>query len=164
VSAADRDEAIEQELGVMRDALEAIANYGDCDYVGNESERPRPCRCPQCRAKRALETADRWRYMGARHDRIHSMPREAAMMKAWERYFDGRAGVETPDYRLAMVLGDITDANPTSRGYVTREPSPRDWYVASSVVQWLATNVGSAILYEAGFDYKAPKPPKDDAK
>lgn len=29
--------------------------------------------------------------------------------------------------------------------------TPRDWYVASSIVRWLATNVGSCILRDAGW-------------
>jgi hypothetical protein len=32
-------------------------------------------------------------------------------------------------------------------------PSARDWYVATSVIQWLATNVGMTVLEAAGFKY-----------
>lgn len=46
-----------------------------------------------------------------------------------------------PDLRLAQVLK--TDAD------VTR----RDWYVATSIVQWLATNIGSTIVEAAGYKY-----------
>jgi len=30
----------------------------------------------------------------------------------------------------------------------------RDWYVATSVIQWLATNVGMTVLEAAGFKYQ----------
>ena len=33
-------------------------------------------------------------------------------------------------------------------------PSARDWYVATSVIQWLATNVGMTVLEAAGFKYQ----------
>lgn len=44
--------------------------------------------------------------------------------------------------------------------------SERDWYVATTVVQWLATNVGQSILSDAGCEHTPPRErtlPKKDA-
>ena len=47
-----------------------------------------------------------------------------------------------PDDLLSKILKD------------DRVPSARDWYVATSVIQWLATNVGMTVLEGAGFKYQ----------
>ena len=57
------------------------------------------------------------------------------MINAWRAQVDDRL--------LAMILDQ--------EGYT---PSPRDWFVATSVVQWLATNVGMNVIERAGFVYK----------
>lgn len=52
------------------------------------------------------------------------------------------AGTGGPDHLLALVLKQ------------EESPSARDWFVATSVVQWLATNVGMSVLEAAGFKYQ----------
>jgi hypothetical protein len=47
-----------------------------------------------------------------------------------------------PDHLLSQILKD------------DHIPSARDWYVATSVIQWLATNVGMTVLEAAGFKYQ----------
>lgn len=94
--------------------------------------------CPYCTAKHALASIQGWRYVGNLPARIFDgrHPRETAMHEAWSKYFSGHG---TPDGKLRQVLHDEI------------WPSRRDWYVASSIVRWLATNVGSQVLEEAGW-------------
>jgi len=75
---------------------------------------------------------------------------ELAMIEAWKHYFKrsaGRAnGTSAPlDGMLAQILGVDADS-----------VSERDWYVATTIVQWLATNVGQSVLLDAG--YREPEP------
>jgi hypothetical protein len=133
----DRDNEIEASLSVMRSTLESIAARNDCDYcMEPDSTRIKPCPCAKCVATSALRVVDNWRFMGARHGRVATMPRERKMMNAWKAQVDDRL--------LGMVLSDDDPVVPT----------PRDWYVASSVVQWLATNVGMEVLRLAGWKYE----------
>jgi hypothetical protein len=155
----ERDEKMDRSMGAMRDALEAIAAWGDCLYAG-ERDRERVCPCPVCRAKRALETETDWRVMGARNYRCATMPREALIVAAWKRYaIDGATSSQTPDFKLAQILGEVSGEGISGQCRIIREPTPRDWFVASSVIQWIATNVGSGLLYEAGYILQ-PKEPR----
>lgn len=122
----------------MRHALKAVANYGDClnseDYAGKDD-----CTCPVCVAKKALrvENAIEWRFVGHMDYRRATMLRERDIVEAWKTYLKRQqAG---PDVTLSHILGDM--------------PSVRDWYIATSVIQWLATNCGMSILEQAGFKY-----------
>lgn len=145
-----RDQTIEATFASMVDALRAIVHRGsDCDY-DLEHERPRPCPCVRCTALHALRLVEDWRYMGARWDRTQTSfnPREAALAAAWKRHFTLIGGGHA-DFRLHQILAD--SEYEVEHG---DRPSPRDWYVASSVVQWLATNVGSSILEQAGWSYR----------
>jgi hypothetical protein len=135
----DRD----QGLRILDNALWRIAHRGDCEYYDcGDASRPKPCDCPRCVAVAALEAAKNWRFHGAHHDRTQKghWPREAKMHAAWMKL--ATAGREDPDRLLCQILKD------------EETPSARDWYVATSVIQWLATNVGMTVLEAAGFKYQ----------
>lgn len=83
-----------------------------------------------------------WRFMSNNADRQRFNPREAAIVEAWKRYMTG-IGSGTPDHKLAQIL--------SMKG---EEPTPRDWIVATTLIQWLATNVGQCILFETGYQLK----------
>jgi hypothetical protein len=140
VSANDQ----EQGLRILDNALWRIARRGDCEYF-DEENGPKPCECPHCVASAALESAKNWRYHGAHYERTQSKhwPREKKMHAAWMKLASGRGqGSTNPDQLLAQILKD------------DHAPSARDWYVATSVIQWLATNVGMTVLEAAGFKYQ----------
>lgn len=148
----DRQDAYHRSFVAMRNALRSILFHnGDCD------ERPRDrtdlCDCPVCIAKSALANEEDWRFMGWNPERRFSMPRELAMVEAWKHYFKRSGGpadgTSKPiDGMLASILGLDTDS-------ITE----RDWYVATTVVQWLATNVGQCVLFDAGYEYRQPVEP-----
>jgi len=131
----------DQSLRILDNALWRIAHRGECEYY-DEASRPKPCDCPRCVAIAALESAKNWRFHGAMYDRTQKehWPREAKMHAAWMKL--ATAGREDPDHLLSQILKD------------DRSLSARDWYVATSVIQWLATNVGMTILEAAGFKYE----------
>lgn len=131
----------EQSLRILDNALWRIAHRGDCEYY-DEVSRSKPCGCPRCVARAALEAAKNWRFHGAMHERTQSgnWPREAKMHAAWMKL--ATVGREDPDRLLQQILKDEC------------VPSARDWYVATSVIQWLATNVGMTVLEAAGFSYQ----------
>lgn len=118
----------------MRGALAAIAS-GEC-WSDDDAD---DCHCPAHQARWALKQASDWRYRGAlahrQDDGLH--PSETRMMQALRKYFEGG----DPDLRLAQVLHETTF------------PTRRDWHVVASVVQWLATNIGSTVLEAAGYRY-----------
>jgi hypothetical protein len=91
----------------------------------------------------ALQAAKNWRFCGALWERTQSghCPREAKMHEAWMKLATSNGG-GGPDHLLAQILKD------------DQVPSARDWYVATSVIQWLATNVGMTVLEAAGFKYQ----------
>ena len=132
----------EQQLRILDNALWRVAHRGDCEYydVRNE-ERPKPCDCPRCVAIAALEAAKNWRFHGALYERIKSAswPRETKMHEAWMKLASQN---RNPDELLSKILRN------------DNAPSARDWYVATSVIQWLATNVGMTVLEAAGFKYQ----------
>jgi len=131
----------EQGLRILDNALWRIARRGDCEYNDTrEEERPRPCDCPRCLAIAALGAAKSWRFHGAFHARTQSgnWPRETKMQAAWVKLVSDR----DPDTVLSRILQE------------ERVPTARDWYVATSVIQWLATNVGMTVLEAAGFKYQ----------
>ena len=134
----------EQGLRILDNALWRIAHRTDCEYDDvQEEKRPHPCECSHCVAVAALKAARDWRFHGALWERTQSehWPREAKMHAAWMKLVT-RSG-SPPDCLLANILGEQD-----------RTPSARDWYVATSVVQWLATNVGMTVLEAAGFSYQ----------
>lgn len=138
------EDAVQRKLSIMAMALRQIAQYGDCLHQDHPSPDEPPCGCPVCVAKTALASEQDWRYISNHANRQASNPREAAIIAAWARYFKA-IGSGSPDHKLGQVLG-------------FEEVTMRDWLVATTVVQWLATNVGQCILSEAGYDYNPPKP------
>lgn len=141
----------EQRLRILDNALWRIAHRGDCDYY-DESDRPKPCDCPRCTALAALEASKSWRFHGALFERIHSghWPREAKMHAAWMKLATSNSG--GPDTLLSHILRD------------DHVPGARDWYVATSVIQWLATSVGMTVLEGAGFSYQQHEQDRADAE
>lgn len=121
--------------------------HGDCYDYDSRRAQGEPCDCPVCMARAALQAVADWRYGGSKErpaNRYHGAmaerltnghhPREVKMHAAWAK--------DTDDFRLAAILRDKRPA-----------PSARDWYVATSVVQWLGTAVGMGVLEAAGFKY-----------
>lgn len=129
----------EQSLRILDNALWRIAHRDGCEYACSE-ERTSPCDCPHCVASAALEAGRNWRFHGSHWERTQRgyWPREVKMQAAWMKL----ATSSDPDYLLTQILNDTT------------APSARDWYVATSVIQWLATNVGMTVLEAAGFKYQ----------
>ena len=132
----------DQGLRILDNALWRIAHRGDCEYYDDEKNRPKPCDCPRCVAAAALEAAKNWRFHGSHHERTKSghWPREAKMQAAWMKLANSNQG--GPDHLLSK--GILNDGS---------APSARDWYVATSVIQWLATSVGMTVHEGAGFKY-----------
>ena len=133
----------EQALRILDNALWRIGRRGDCEYYDDGNNQPKPCDCPRCVAIAVLEAAKNWRFHGAHHERIEKdhWPREKKMHAAWMKLANGNQG--GPDHLLAKAI--LNDDS---------VPSARDWYVATSVIQWLATNVGMTVLEGAGFKYQ----------
>jgi hypothetical protein len=148
----DRQASYHRSFVAMRNALRSILFHnGEC-YRVDEPGHTMPCECPICIAKAALENEEDWRFMGWNPERRFSMPRELAMVEAWKHYFKQTAGsangTSAPlDEILAKILGVDTDSI-----------TDRDWYVATTIVQWLATNVGQCVLFDAGYKYETKVP------
>jgi hypothetical protein len=139
---------LEKSVALSVIALRDIAAQRDCEYADDPiNSRPKPCPCAKCVAMHTLETIEsgpgNWRYIGAHAGRLLTMPRERKIVESWRS--------QVGDEVLGMVLAEF-DAGRTFRA--VPEPSVRDWHVATSVVQWLATNVGMEVLRRAGFEYK----------
>jgi hypothetical protein len=133
----------EQSLRILDNALWRIAHRGDCEYLDETEKSSTPCECPRCLAIVALEASKNWRFQGSHHTRTQAdeWPREKKMQTAWMKLALSNQG--GPDHLLSRgILNEVT------------APSARDWYVATSVIQWLATNVGMTVLEGAGFKYQ----------
>jgi hypothetical protein len=152
--AADRTASIHRTLTSLRNALRSIVfNNGDCSRF-DEPDDGTPCECPTCIAKAALAGEEDWRFAGYNPMRRKTMPREAAMVDAWRHYFTKSAGkangTSAPmDAILSQILFGEESPN---------EVTERDWYVATTIVQWLATNVGQCVLFDAGYASSANEP------
>lgn len=108
--------------------------------------------CRECYAASVLKDIENWRWGGdpetpmrrfegamyARASREDHWPREVKMHRAWSNYMTTRDA----DSTLAAILDEGGNT-----------PSGRDWYVATSVVQWLATTCGENILRKADYVY-----------
>lgn len=135
------DPKIELALQAMRLALRCIAGYSDCMHDEGPGS-PVDCQCPVCTARRALATEEAvdWRFASHLDYRRATMPREREIVAAWRAYLQqNRGGGSQTDHVMSQIIGDA--------------PSPRDWFVATSVIQWLATNCGMTVLEQAGFKY-----------
>lgn len=116
----------------------------DCyGYDTNLRDASEPCDCPPCRAGRALESANGWRFETSVEaiTRLKFNQRERKMWEAWCKEMTESTPAAT-DRKLSLILWQEG---------VT--PTPRDWYVATCVVQWLATAIGMSVLEAAGFKY-----------
>lgn len=142
-----RDDQIDQTMALSTMALRDIAARTECDYSMDEKNRPRPCPCSHCVATRTLDLIERgpgsWRYRGAYADRVEHSPRERRIIETWRK--------QVNDRELGMIL---TERRGSFSYQEVDLPSVRDWFVATSVVQWLATNVGMSVLEQAGFKYQ----------
>lgn len=140
-------QTLEHTVRLLDNALFNMSNNRDCEYLDNSGKQPSPCDCPVCEAKAMLLMTREWRYVGAHHNRVTNghNPREMRMIVAWKNQVD--------DKLLATLLYN----GPLDGRGAPREPvfvpSARDWFVATTIVQWLATNVGMAVLQAAGFKY-----------
>lgn len=121
---------------------EVCDKEGECSAYYEKNDPGEPgvyCSCAFCVAKKALRykgTGYDWRYRGIMHERINYNAGEARMVKAASHALDDRT--------LALILyGDRFNTWPTAR----------DWFVAMSIIQWLATNIGSSVLENAGYKY-----------
>lgn len=118
----------------LRDSTDC---YGELDNVrgqcGSDSN------CPHCMAVHALASMGGWRFLGSLPGRIYDghHPLEAAHHAAWVKFM-GASG-RSADCTLQQIMHD------------EQAPTMRDWYVASSIVRWLATNVGRSVLNNAGW-------------
>lgn len=134
--------AIDTAMQSMQNALRSIAQYGDCmhDESGTDSP-PKGCQCPVCIARKALSADEKidWRFDGHMAYRRLTNRREADIIDAWKAYLQRKAGTGSPDATFSSLIGD--------------DVSVRDWYVAASLIQWLATNCGMSVLEAAGFKY-----------
>lgn len=151
---SERKDAYHRSFVAMRNALRSILFHnGDCQRADEPRDPDRLCECAVCIAKAALENEEDWRFMGWNPERRFSMPRELAMVEAWKHYFKRSAGsangtTAPMDKIFAQILGLDADS-------ITE----RDWYVATTVVQWLATNVGQCVLFDAGYEHKPKATP-----
>lgn len=133
----DREQELFDRVARLTRVLEFVADRTECWSVEQGRE---PCgTCVGCVAARVLREKTPsfdWRYRGAAHERVLDghHERERRMVHALAEQVD--------DSRLAGILGH------------DRRPTAQEWYVAASVVQWLATNVGSQVLRQAGWRYE----------
>lgn len=138
------NQKLRDRLQRLEQALRHVVERNECHDM-DVFNRKEPCgHCSHCVARAALEdkvpTFD-WRLRGALHSRVLDghHPRECRIMHAFAEYLDGSG--TTADHKLGQIL---------DRSYA---PTALEWYVASTMVQWLATNVGMSVLEQAGFKY-----------
>lgn len=141
---ADHD-VLEMVAGTMQLALRRISQE-ECLYEAGE--RPTPCDCPGCAAKHALAASRDWRRRCSDPNRLNYNPRERKIVDAFAEQIGDRglsAILREDDFLVSGHVGVAAE----HRGY----PSVRDWFVALSVVRWLATNCGMEVLRAAGWVY-----------
>lgn len=145
--ANERTVELERTVRVLEHALHDLVRDEDCREYLNTNKRPDACDCTVCEGKRALASTKNWRYIGAMYERVTNghNSRETKMHAAWAK--------QVGDRELGLILTDERGRGLSSLDRPVQVPSARDWYVATSVVQWLATNVGMGVLEGAGFKY-----------
>jgi hypothetical protein len=150
--AADRADSLRRSFTAMRSALRSIIfNEGDC--TRQDEPDVGACECAVCIAKAALEGEQDWRFDGYNPTRRKAMPREAAMIDAWRHYFKHSAGTANG---TTMPMDAILARILFGEGSGPNDVTERDWYVATTIVQWLATNVGQCVLFDAGYKRDEP--------
>lgn len=141
----ERMAMLEHVVRTLDAAVYDIVHRHECWRL--EESRDDECGCPVCMGHKALKTVENWRFGGfkerpasrldgAAAERLNDHhPREMRMHAAWS--------ARASDHLLAGILRDECPA-----------PSARDWYVATSVMQWLGSNCGTDVLDRAGFKYQ----------
>jgi hypothetical protein len=128
-----------------------LFNEGDCTRSDEPRDEHHPCECPICIALRALKDEEDWRFQGWKPERRATRPRELSMHAAWRHYFTKTVGAaDGTTAPMDRILARILDVDVDTI-------SERDWYVATTVVQWLATNVGQGVLFDAGYQFRTPE-------
>jgi len=155
IGSRERMAMLEHTVEVLDHLAQSIAQW---DCYSNEDD----CTCEVCRAEHALASIRAWRFggstetpsrhflQGAMHYRTENgwNLRGTRIHRAWCKYMQGSYGA---DHTLGQIL---TDRRPGEPDGIRDWPTARDWYVATSVVQWLVTNCGSSILEQAGWRYQ----------
>lgn len=151
---------LEMAVEKLDDMMRVLA-YQEC-YDECERFEPGLVRelCPKCLARKVKDEIHAWRFGGSTDTPMHDFgdrfakhamfkrstsgwnPRETRIHEAWCKEI-GRVDAD-------RYLGQILSENPDYPNW----PSARDWFTATSVVQWLATNCGMAVLENAGFRYQ----------
>ena len=153
IGSRERMQMLEHTVETLEDFAREQSQWDCYDYCSEDAP------CTPCRARQVLADVRAWRYggsmkepsrrfVGALHYRTSNgwNPREAKIHAAWTKHMETWGS----DRTLGNVL---TDRSPGQPDGIRDWPSARDWYVATSVVQWLATNVGLSILEAAGWSY-----------
>lgn len=138
---SDASNPTDADLVLATAVLERLRDSTDC-YGEHDNERGQcgsDSGCPHCMAVHALASMGGWRFLGSLPNRIYDgyHPLEAAHHAAWSKFM-GLSG-RGADHTLQQIMHD------------EHAPTMRDWYVASSIVRWLATNVGRTVLNDAGW-------------
>jgi hypothetical protein len=149
IESRERMAMLERTVDILDGFAQQIASY---DCYGCEPDSL----CTPCRATAALDAVPAWRFNGSTemptrrfegsmHDRVTSGwdLRETKIHRAWTAFMTGHG--RGPDHMLGLVLTARSGGIGVFDGPI-EWPTPRDWYVATSVVQWLATTVGSSII------------------
>jgi hypothetical protein len=139
--------ALDQEtVGAMEDAIEQLDTDGcDCNMETCTDANP------QCGGRKQMMAARRLRelleptYTGLHPERIRTGPAERAYVERWQRENIRQRGVNSGMTLLEGIL------KPGGQQWVDR-PSQRDADVATTVIQWLGTNVGRAFVDEVERD------------
>jgi hypothetical protein len=76
-----------------------------------------------------------WRFIGNNSHRWENNPEEEGAVAIWKEFLGTR-----PDEILAQILG-LRDQSAVEE---------RDWYTATSLIQWLMSPVGKAFLEKMG--------------
>jgi len=160
VGSRERMALLEHTVDVLDGFVVGVAAQDCYDYCEPDDK------CQPCRARETLDAIKLWRYGGStempsrryegamfhRTQMGVSWPREVKIHKAWVKHM-GMIG-RGADHTLGMILTDRSPGQPAwGHNEISEWPTPRDWYVATSIVQWLVTNVGMGILEDAGFKY-----------
>lgn len=154
IGSRERMAMLEHTVDVLDSCVRGIAQW-DC-YNNSEED----CTCATCRAEFALAEIKDWRYGGSQEQPSRRFegachrrttdgwnPSEAKIHQSWVKHME----TWRPDRTLGMILSDRVGG--LFSDVVIDWPSSRDWYVATSVVQWLATPIGSLVLEGAGWKY-----------
>lgn len=141
---------LEKITTAFADTLETIARFHACDFYDRDEDDD--CTCAGCQAKFVLKQIGPWRQNIAKDrvgvedvDPVDTSQRGAGAYPdrlywhARERRLVGAFLGSVNQVRLGQILN--------------RDPSIQDWDAILSVIRWVGTNVGSAVLETAGWRY-----------